>query len=153
MPTSSRLKFNDMWFIMNLLSPVTRQEIHILQYLLRSGVQVCLSTNIVMHAIQIQHRTSAGSGARGSSIHWISKPSKKTSTTKGLKKQSREEGKEYAPANYPAGTTVSFAENAEWDPSRLVAGTRKIVFERGFEAREYTFLYYSFNLKSTLQLI
>jgi hypothetical protein len=106
-----------------------------------------------MHAIQIQHRTSTGSGARGSFIHRISKPSKKTSTTKGLKKQSREERKEYAQANYPPGTTVSFAENADWDPSRLVAGTRKIVFERGFEAREYAFLYYSFGLKYTLELI
>jgi hypothetical protein len=112
-----------------------------------------MNTNIVMHAIQIQHRTSTGSGARGSSIHRISKPSKKTSTTKGLKKHSREEAEEYTPAIYPPGTTVCFAENVEWGPLRLVAGTRKIVFERGFETREYSFLYYSLNLKSTSELI
>jgi hypothetical protein len=118
------------------LSPVTRQEIHTLQYLLHSGVQVCLNTDIVMHAIQIQQRN----GVRGSSIHRISKPSKKTSTMKRLKKQSRsEEAKEYTPAIYPPGTTVSFGENAEWEPSRLVAGTRKIIFEKGFETREYEF--------------
>jgi hypothetical protein len=112
-----------------------------------------MNTNIVMHAIQIQHRTSTGSGPRGSSIHRISKPSKKTSTTKGFKKQPREEGKEYTAAIYPPGTTVCFAENVEWDPSRLVAGTRKIVFERGFETREYAFPYYSLNLKSTSELM
>jgi hypothetical protein len=89
-----------------------------------------------MQAIQVQHRTSTGSGARGSSIHRISKRSKKTSTTKGLKDHAREEANEYTPAIYPPGTTVCFSENAEWDPSRLVAGTRKIVFERGFETRE-----------------
>jgi hypothetical protein len=94
-----------------------------------------------MHAIQIQHR----SGARGSSTHRISKPSKKTSTMKGLKKQSRsEEAKEYTPAIYPPGTTVSYAENAEWDTSRLVAGTRKIIFDKGFETKEYDFPLNSF---------
>jgi hypothetical protein len=103
-----------------------------------------------MHAIQIQHR----SGARGSSIHRISKPSKKPSTAKGMKKQSRsEEGREYKPAIYSPGTSVSFTENAEWDPSRLVAGTRKIVFERGFETREYAFPYYSLKLESASKLI
>jgi len=42
----------------------------------------------------------------------------------------------YTPQTYPPETTLNFPTTQDWDPSLLVAGTRKIVFGQDFDIRE-----------------
>jgi len=86
--------------------------------------------------MRVQQRSGAAGSSPGSRGR-ISKPTKKPRDHKSIPKKL---AAPYTVATYPVERTVDFALTKDWDASRLVAATRKIVFGDQFEAREYVSL-------------